>query len=172
MYAWAVEGKKTPYGSYGNGSAMRVAAIGEEFDEVDKVIEYAVTSAAVTHNHPMGIRGAVVAAVSVYMARKGYSKPDVIRYMRKHFSLEGTKGFCIPKLEGWNMEALRKTVGYPVCQYTIPAVSICFEESDSFEDALNNSLSFNNDTDTIAAITGSIAAAYYGIPEKYKRDPH
>lgn len=162
FYHWAIYNYDTPYGSYGNGSAMRVSPIGAWFDNIEDVILYAVASAAATHNHPEGIKGAVITAVSIWMARKGYSKKQIYEYMMKHY--RGIYGFS-----EFSLNEIRNPIppmkSDATCQFSIPASVICFYNSDSYESTINNVLSFRGDTDTIGAIAGAIAAAYYGVPE-------
>ena len=161
---WALEGVG-PYGSFGNGSAMRVASIGELFDDIDNVIRHAIASAECTHNHPEGIKGAVVTAVCIWMGRHGYSKNDILAYVKKHYA---TQNF----IEHYQMEELRNCAqgSYgATCQFSVPAAITCFTESDNYEDCIINALSFEGDSDTIACISGAIAAAYYGyLPENVR----
>ena len=161
MYNWAKEDLEGPIGSFGNGSAIRAAVLGELFDNVEDVIEWAIASAAVTHNHPEGIKGAIVSAVAVWMGKAGYTKEEIINYVKEWYPLNKINLFCRPKLESWTMCSLRETIGMPVCQYTVPAALICVYEAKDFNEAIENALSFNNDTDTIAALAGAIAAALY-----------
>lgn len=160
FYHWAIYNYDTPYGSYGNGSAMRVSPIGAWFDDIKDVILYAVASAAATHNHPEGIKGSVITAVSIWMARKGYSKEQIYKYMMKHY--RGVYGFS-----KFSFDEIKNPVtpmkSDATCQFSIPAAVICFYNSDSYESTINNVLSFRGDTDTIGAIAGAIAAAYYGV---------
>lgn len=154
---WALE-DIGPYGSFGNGSAMRVAPVGELIDDIDDVIRHAIASAECTHNHPEGIKGAVVTAVCIWMSRYGYSKNDILSYVKKHYSTQNL-------IKDYNMDELRSCIqgGYAVtCQFSVPAAITCFIESDTYEDCIVNALSFEGDSDTIACISGAIAAAYYG----------
>lgn len=155
---WATDDGLGPYGSFGNGSAMRVATIGEAFDNVDEVIRYATLSAACTHNHPEGIKGSVVTAVCIWMGRFGYSKDEILDYVKKHYSTQDL-------IKKYKMDEVRNCIqgGYAVtCQFSVPAAVTCFIESDNYEDCIVNALSFEGDSDTIACIAGAIAAAFYG----------
>ena len=157
FHNWALAGKG-PYRSYGNGSAMRVAPIGEAFDSVDDVITHAIASAACTHNHPEGIKGAIVTAVCIWMSRHGYAKGDILVYVKKHYENQDM-------IREYTMNELRRCdqKGYAVaCQFSVPAAITCFAESSTFEECIENALSFVGDSDTIAAIAGSLAAAFYG----------
>jgi len=126
-----------PYGSFGNGSAMRVAAAGWLFDTLDKTLEMAKVTAEVTHNHPEGIKGAQATATAIFLARTC----DEIRPTYHHVE---------------------------TCQETVPEAIIAFLESVSFEDALRNAVSLGGDSDTLACITGGIAEAFYGMPQKLR----
>ena len=141
---------------------MRVAPIGEAFESVEDVILHAIASAACTHNHPEGIKGAVVTAVCIWMARHGYSKEDMLTYVQKHYENQDL-------IKKYTMKEVRscKQGGYAVaCQFAVPAAITCFLESNSYEGCISNALSFEGDSDTIAAISGAIAASYYGsIPD-------
>lgn len=160
---WALDESVGPYGSFGNGSAMRVAPIGEIYDDVEDVILHAINSAACTHNHPEGIKGAVVTAVCIWMSRYGYSKNDILSYVKKHYATQNL-------IKEYKMDEVRSCIqgGYAVtCQFSVPAAITCFIESDSYEDCIVNALSFEGDSDTIACIAGSIAAAFYGDLSDY-----
>ena len=143
---WLRERNPKPYGSYGNGSAMRVSAAGGEV---------ARATANVTHNHPEGIKGAEATASAIYMARNGSSKEEIKEYIEKefHYNLDRTLDEIRP---GYHMDE--------TCQRTVPEAIIAFLESKDFEDAVRNAVSLGGDTDTLGAITGSIAEAFYGIP--------
>ncbi len=157
FYQWGFTGKG-PYRSYGNGSAMRVAPIGEAFDCVDDVILHAIASAACTHNHPEGIKGAVVTAVCIWMGRHGCSREAILSYVKKHYENQDL-------IRRYTMDEVRRCNqrGYAVsCQFSVPAAVTCFIESNSYESCITNALSFEGDSDTIAAISGAMAAAYYG----------
>lgn len=154
---WGLAGNG-PYQSFGNGSAMRVAPIGEAFADVNDVILHAIASAACTHNHPEGIKGAVVTAVCIWMGRYGYSKDEILGYVKKHYENQDM-------IKKYSMEEVRtcnQGVYAVACQFTVPAAVVCFVESTSFEECIENALSFNGDSDTIASVAGAIAGAHYG----------
>lgn len=160
---WAVT-DRGPYGSFGNGSAMRVAPIGELFEDVDEVILHAIASAACTHNHPEGIKGAVVTAVCVWMGRHGCAKDEILNYVKKHYQPQDL-------IKSYRMEEVRGCYqgGYGLsCQFSVPAAVTCFYESASFEECIENVLSFEGDSDTIACIAGAIAGAFYGVSENVR----
>ncbi|WP_097006326.1 ADP-ribosylglycohydrolase family protein [Lacrimispora amygdalina] len=167
FYGWVHSECLTPYGSYGNGSAMRVSPIAEIFDDLEQVILYSIASASATHNHMEGITGAVVVAVAIWMAKHGYSKRQIFNYIIGYYPEERTKKYIYRgvALKEFTMDELRYATGPTLCQYSVPAAAICFFYAESFEDVINNVLSFDGDTDTIGAIAGSIAGAYYGVPD-------
>lgn len=142
------------YNSFGNGSAMRVspvAYIGKNIEEV-KFLSREVTK--VSHNHEEGIKGAEATTVAIFMARKGSSKEEIKAEMEKYYSLD------------FNYEDLVKNYGFDeTCQGTVPEAIYIFLESEDFEDAIRTAISIGGDSDTLAAIVGSIAEAYYTIPD-------
>ncbi len=144
-----------PYGSYGNGSAMRVSAAGWLYDSLERTREAAKATASVTHNHREGIKGAEATACAVFLARNGKSKEEIRAYITRefHYDLDRTLDEIRPS---YHMDES--------CQRTVPEAVIAFLESTGFEDAVRNAVSLGGDTDTLGAITGSIAEAYYGIP--------
>ena len=152
---WLRESNPKPYGSYGNGSAMRVSAAGWLYDSLERTREVARATANVTHNHPEGIKGAEATASAIYMARNGFSKEEIKEYIERefHYNLDRTLDEIRP---GYHMDE--------TCQRTVPEAIIAFLESKDFEDAIRNAVSLGGDTDTLGAITGSIAEAFYGIP--------
>ena len=153
---WLRERNPKPYGSYGNGSAMRVSAAGWLYDSLERTREVARATANVTHNHPEGIKGAESTASAIYMARNGFSKEEIKEYIERefHYNLDRTLDEIRP---GYHMDE--------TCQRTVPEAIIAFLESKDFEDAIRNAVSLGGDTDTLGAITGSIAEAFYGISD-------
>ena len=152
---WLRESNPKPYGSYGNGSAMRVSAAGWLYDSLERTREVARATANVTHNHPEGIKGAEATASAIYMARNGFSKEEIKEYIERefHYNLDRILDEIRP---GYHMDE--------TCQRTVPEAIIAFLESKDFEDAIRNAVPLGGDTDTLGAITGSIAEAFYGIP--------
>ena len=152
---WLEERNPKSYGSYGNGSAMRVSAAGWLYDSLERTREVARATANVTHNHPEGIKGAEATASAIYMARNESSKEEIKEYIERefHYNLDRTLDEIRP---GYHMDE--------TCQRTVPEAIIAFLESKDFEDAIRNVVSLGGDTDTLGAITGSIAEAFYGIP--------
>lgn len=157
---WLLTHSCEPYGSYGNGSAMRVSPCGWVCDTLEETEALAEASADVTHNHPEGIKGAKATAAAIYLARTGHLRSEIGEYIREHYyPLEDTL---------WE---IRANYTYDnTCQGTVPQAIEAFVESFSFENAIRNAISLGGDSDTLAAITGSIAEAYYGVPEKIRAD--
>lgn len=144
-----------PYGSYGNGAAMRVSACGFIADSLEqaKALSRAVTE--VTHDHPEGLKGAEATAVAIWLARQGKG----IDAIRAHIQSE-----YYPL--AFTLDEIRPTYTFDEsCQGTVPQAIEAFLESTGFEDAIRNAISLGGDSDTLAAITGGIAQAYYGIPK-------
>ena len=156
---WLYAEHPQPYGSFGNGSAMRVAAAGWLFDTLDKTLEMAKVTAEVTHNHPEGIKGAQATAAAMFLARTGHSKLEIRQYVEQTF------GYDL----GRTCDEIRPYYHHvETCQQTVPEAIIAFLESNSFEDALRNAVSLGGDSDTLACITGGIAEAFYGMPQKLR----
>ena len=148
-----------PYGSFGNGSAMQVAAAGWLFDTLDKTLEMAKVTAEVTHNHPEGIKGAQATAAAIFLARTGHSKQEIRQYVEQIFGYDLSR----------TCDEIRPTYHHvETCQQTVPEAIIAFLESVSFEDALRNAVSLGGDSDTLACITGGIAEAFYGMPQELR----
>jgi ADP-ribosylglycohydrolase len=158
---WAGSDDTRPYNSYGNGSAMRVSPVGFAFDDLDIVLKEAERSAAVTHNHPEGIKGAQATAAAIWLARQRQSKTEIKTYIEETFNYN---------LDG-RLDDIRSTYTYnETCQGSVPQAIIAFLESADYEDAIRNAISIGGDSDTIACITGGIAEAFYGgIPEPIRK---
>ena len=150
-----------PYGSFGNGSAMRVAAAGWLFDTLDKTLEMAKVTAEVTHNHPEGIKGAQATAAAIFLARTGHSKPEIRQYVGQTFGYDLSRTCDEIRPHYHHVET---------CQQTVPEAIISFLESNSLEDALRNAVSLGGDSDTLACITGGIAEAFYGMPQELRKE--
>lgn len=152
---WAEQDDAGPYNSYGNGSAMRVAAVAWAHDDLEAAIAEAERTAAPTHNHPEGIRGACAIAAAIHLARTGASKEQIAALMHERFAYD-----CrIPLAE------LEQRGGFDAtCQGTVPAAIAAFLHAQDFEDAIRIAVSLGGDTDTLACIAGAIAEAHFGIP--------
>ena len=170
---WLTSENSEPYNSLGNGSAMRVSPCGcvaklsEPFEEGLKLTEdLAKKSAEVTHNHPEGIKGAQATAAAIFFMRHGKSKNAIEEYKNK------LKDYIKNKYQydlDFTLEEIRPIYKFDVsCQGSLPPALVSFLESENFEDAIRNAISIGGDSDTLAAITGSIAEAAYGIPEDIK----
>ncbi len=155
---WVLEGKAEPYGSYGNGAAMRVSPVGWAFHTVEDVLREAEASAACSHDHPMGIASAQAVALAIFLARKGQDKEDIRAALTERF--------------GWSLDRNLDTVraechreGFDVTWKAIlPALEVFFQ-TECFEDCIRETVALGCDADTQAAIAGSIAEAYYGPDE-------
>lgn len=149
---WLKEDKPKPYGSFGNGSAMRASAVGFAFENIETVLEVAKQSAEVTHNHPEGIKGAQATATSIFLARQGKSKQEIKDYITQ--TLDYNLDFTL--------DEIRPTYKFDVtCQGSVPQAIVAFLESSDFESAIRLAISIGGDSDTIACITGGIASAFY-----------
>ncbi|MDR1922632.1 MAG: ADP-ribosylglycohydrolase family protein [Candidatus Adiutrix sp.] len=156
FYLWLVSDDRAPYGSWGNGAAMRVSPCGWFGGRGGSAEELAERSAAVTHDHTEGLKGARATAAAIDMARAGRSKAEIRGHIEKKYGYDLSR----------KLDDIRP--GYKFdesCQGTVPEAIIAFLESDGFEDALRNAVSLGGDSDTLAAITGGIAEAAYGIPQ-------
>ena len=161
FYWWVLGPDTEPYNSWGNGSAMRVSSAGWLYPTLEKTREVAAATAAVTHNHPEGIKGAEAVAAVIWLARNGKSKEEIKEYVTKEFKYNFSR----------TLDEIRP--GYhhfEDCMHTVPEAITAFLEAEDFEDAIRNAVSIGGDTDTVAAITGSMAEAYFGIPEELKKE--
>jgi ADP-ribosylglycohydrolase len=154
---WIFAHAAGPYGSWGNGSAMRVSPIGWALQSLDDVLAEAARSAAVTHDHPEGIKGAQAVAMAVFLARTGSSKSEIWREVSERF------GYDL----GRRVEDIRPAYQFEVsCQGSVPEALLCFLESGNFEEAVRLAVSLGGDADTQACIAGAVAEAFYGgVPE-------
>ena len=157
---WLVDLKPKPYNSFGNGAAMRVSPCAYISNDLDDVKKAAIAVTAVTHNHPEGIKGALATTDAIFMALHGCSKEEIRDHVVKNYY---DLGFTLDEIRDdyWFDET---------CQGSVPQAIEAFLESMGFEDAIRNAISIGGDSDTIAAITGSIAEAYYGIPEDIRKE--
>lgn len=156
---WLVNKDPKPYNSYGNGSAMRVSPVAWVSKSLKEAEKLAEISARVTHNHPEGIKGAKAVAGAIYMALNKKTKDEIKEYIEKNYY----------KLN-FTLDKIRDSYEFDEsCQGTVPQAIQAFLEAINFEDAVRNAVSLGGDSDTLAAICGSIAEAYYGIPEKIVR---
>ena len=154
---WILDWETQPYGSWGNGSAMRVSPVGWMFDTIEETEKIAGITAAVTHDHPEGIKGAQAVAVAIFLARNGKGKEEIRDAIEKRY------GYDLSMTDDFIKTSDRHTVS---CQRTVPEAICAFLNGNSFVDVIKRAVSYGGDTDTIAAISGSIAEAYYDIPKK------
>ena len=158
FYHWIREKRKEPYGSYGNGSAMRVSPAGWYASSLGEAEKIAEITAEVTHDHHEGIKGAVTVAGAIYLARTGRTMEQIKNYVRHYYTIDFT------------LDEIRPSYRFDeTCQGSVPQALEAFFESVSFEDAIRNAVSLGGDSDTLAAIAGSVAEAFYGIPEEIRR---
>ena len=158
---WLSAKDPKPYGSFGNGSAMRVSSVAWLYNDLGTVRRMARLSAEVTHNHPEGIKGAEATASAIYLARTGSTKAEIKRYIEDEFHYDLSRT-CDQIRPGYrHVES---------CQETVPEAITAFLEGESFEDVLRTAVSLGGDCDTLTAIAGSIAEGFYGVPEELKQE--
>lgn len=156
--SWLEKSNPQPYNSFGNGSAMRVSAVAYEAETIEQVKRLSKLVTEITHNHPEGIKGAEATAITIFLARIGMNKDEIKTYIEKNYY----------KLD-FKIDEIRNDYRFnETCQESVPQALECFFESSDFESAIRIAISLGGDSDTIAAITGSIAEAYYGIPSYIK----
>ena len=157
-FGWWLEAEDPrPYLSYGNGSAMRVSAAGWLYDTMDLTRHAARLTAGVTHNHPEGLKGAEATASAIFLARTGAGKAEIREYVARAFGYDLSR----------TCDEIRPTYHHvESCQQTVPEAVTAFLEGDSFEDVIRTAVSLGGDCDTLACIAGSIAEAFYGVPDK------
>ena len=150
-----------PYGSFGNGSAMRVSAAGWLYDTVERTREAAKATANVTHNHPEGIKGAECTAAVIFLARSGSTKDEIKDYVIKEFGYDFSE----------SLDKMRKRHEHvETCMDSLPKALRSFFDGVSYEDVVRNAVSLGGDTDTLAAIAGAMGEAFFGIPENLKKE--
>ena len=157
---WMFSDDPQPYNSCGNGSAMRISPVGFAARSIEeaKALSSAVTR--VSHDHPEGMKGAEATAVAIMMARQGCSKAEIRAAMEEYYPLDKTTDWYREHWDGHGRE---------ICQISVPQALVCFFEGESYEDVIRSCISIGGDSDTIAAIAGGIAEAYYGVPEEIKK---
>ena len=157
---WLSGRKRKPYNSWGNGSAMRVSPVAWYFDDLQTVEKFAELSAGVTHNHSEGIKGAQATAAAIFLARTGRSKDDIRSYISIRYGYDLSR----------TCDEIRPEYSFDSsCQGTVPEAVIAFLEAENFEDAVRNAVSLGGDSDTLAAITASIAQGMWGVPEDIEK---
>ena len=161
FHTWLHSPRPLPYGSYGNGSAMRVSAVAWLYDDLDTVRRMAGLSAAVTHDHPEGIKGAESVAAVIFLARTGSTKARIRAYVEEQFGYDLSRTCDEIRPDYHHVET---------CQETVPEAITAFLEGDSFVDVIRNAVSLGGDCDTLTCIAGSITEAFYGVPEELKQE--
>lgn len=158
---WLMTDNPQPYGSFGNGSAMRVSAAGWLFDTLEKTLLAARLTAEVTHNHIEGIKGAEAIAAAIYLSRTGHEKKEIRDYITHSFGYDLSR----------TCDEIRPKYRFEVsCQRSVPEAIIAFLDSSDFEDAVRNAVSLGGDSDTQGCIAGAAAEAFYGVPENLKAE--
>lgn len=161
FFEWLCSKDPQPYNSYGNGSAMRVSSVAWLYNNIDDVRHAARLSAIVTHNHPEGIKGAEATASAIFLARTGKSKKEIKNYIECEFNYSLNRTCDEIRQNYHHVES---------CMESVPEAITAFLEGNSFEDVVRTAVSLGGDSDTIAAIAGSIAEGYYGIPNELKEE--
>ena len=158
---WLCNPNPQPYGSYGNGSAMRVSSVGWLYKSLDRTRDVARLTAEVTHNHPDGIIGAEATASAIYLARTCKDKQAIRHYITEEFGYDLSR----------TCDEIRPTYHHvESCQETVPEAITAFLEGNSFEDVIRTAVSLGGDCDTLTCIAGSIAEAFYGVPYELKTE--
>ncbi len=158
---WLSVKNPQPYNSYGNGSAMRVSSVAWLYHDMETVLDMARLSADVTHNHPEGIKGAQATAAVIFLARTGHGKDYIKTYVQEHFHYDLSR----------TCDQIRPTYRHvESCQATVPQAITAFLEGTDFEDVIRTAVSLGGDCDTLTCIAGSMAEAFYGVPEELKQE--
>ena len=159
FFAWLFQENPQPMGSWGNGSAMRVSSVGWLFDDLETVRCMARLSASVSHDHPEGIKGAEATAAVIYLARTRTTRQEIKTYIEDAFGYDLSR----------TCDEIRPDYHHVAsCQETVPEAITAFLEGNSFEDVIRTAVSLGGDCDTLTCIAGSMAEAFYGVPEELK----
>ena len=158
---WLMQEDSEPYGSFGNGSAMRVSSVAWLYNSLERVREVARLTAEITHNHPEGIKGAEATAAAIFLARTGHTKAEMKEYIETNFGYDLSRTCDEIRPNYMHVES---------CQETVPEAITAFLEGEDFEDVIRTAVSLGGDCDTLTAIAGSIAEGFYGVPEHLKRE--
>lgn len=153
---WLREKDPKPYQSFGNGAAMRVSPIGEYARSEEEVKRLSRIITGVSHDHPEGLKGAECVALCVYLAKNGAAKEEIFAWVKGYY----------PEIGSYSCEQLSKTYQFDAgCPGSVPQALTCFFEGKDFEDTIRNAIYIGGDSDTIAAIAGGVAEAFFGIPQ-------
>lgn len=156
---WLIQGDTKPYGSLANGSAMRVSPVAWVAETMEECLTLAKASAEVTHDHPEGIAGAQALAGAIFLAKMGERKEVIRDFVENYYSLDFT------------LDGIRDEYQFDVsCAGSVPQAIVAFLEATGYEDAIRNAVSIGGDSDTIACMTGAVAAAFYGIPKDIREE--
>ena len=151
---WLAQESPEPYGSWGNGSAMRVSPCAWVADSLEEAQDLARTSAIVTHDHPEGVKGALATSDAIYLARVGASKDEIRDHIEVRYDYDLS----------FTVDDIRPEYSFEIsCQKSVPESIVCFLDAKDFEDTIRNAVSLGGDADTMAAIAGSIASAYWDV---------
>ncbi len=160
FHEWAMSPGMGPYNSFGNGSAMRVSAVAWAHDDEAAVLDAARASAAVSHDHPEGIKGAEAIALATFLARNRLTKDGILA------SVVERTGYDL----GFSLDAIRPHYRFdPTCQGSVPQALVAFREGADFEDTIRRAVSIGGDSDTIACMAGAVAGACHGVPAEIDR---
>lgn len=159
FYRWLAREDTKPYGSWGNGSAMRVSSVGWFFDTLERTREVARWSAEVTHNHPEGVKGAESIAAVIWLARNGKTKAEIKDYVQREFEYDLSRTCDEIRPEYRHVES---------CQETVPEAITAFLEGSDFEDVIRTAVSLGGDCDTLTDIACAMGEAFFGLPEELK----
>ena len=153
---WIQQDFPKPYGSWANGSAMRVSPCAWVADSLEESQKLAELSAIVTHDHPEGVKGALATCDAIYLARTGLDKDEIKAHVERNYGYDLSR----------SVDEIRPTYVFDVsCKGSVPESIICFLQAEDFEDTIRNAVSLGGDADTQAAIAGSIASAYWDVPK-------
>ncbi len=154
---WLSQDSPEPYGSWANGSAMRVSPVSWVSETLEESQKLAIMSADVTHNHPEGIKGALATNDAIFLARNSFTKEEIKKHIGENYHYDLSR----------KLDDIRPDYKFDVsCKGSVPESIICFLEADDYEDTIRNAVSLGGDADTMAAIAGGIAAAYWDVPDK------
>ena len=161
FFRWLFTNETRPYGSYGNGSAMRVSSAGWLYDTLDRTRQVARWTAEVTHNHVEGIKGAEAVACVMFLAREGRDKEYIKDFVVKEFGYDLSRTLDEIRPDYFHIET---------CQQTVPEAVTAFLEGEDFEDVIRNAVSLGGDCDTLTCIAAAMGECFYGCPEDLKKE--
>ena len=161
FYRWLRSHNPKPYNSFGNGSAMRVSSVGWLYGTLERTREVARATAAVTHNHLEGIKGAECAAAVIFLARNGATDEDIAKYVKAEFGYDFSETLA---------EMRERHAHVETCMDSLPKAMRAYLDGTSYEDVVRNAVSLGGDTDTLGAIAGAMAEGRYGVPEELKKE--